>query len=554
MVANLYAAVRGLRTPASREALVERLFAERRAYWRLGSAIGEVWSPELHARVHGAARRAPRCARRRCVRVRAARVRQEGRAARRSRAARARVAGRYRGRAWLPALRARRRDRGGARGARLRARAARARERGVDRGAAARARCVRARARVARTRSRPRTARRALAAALSGEAAAERTALQVAAAAARAKGKPNLKIKDAALGQLANAQVAYAPAPRREDRRDLVSRSRGRRSATSMATTSRPAPFTARAVGFDGAAAELAGAIAIAERALWWDPPRRGVPRCGAVRPARPACRGASTTARSSATCSALPTHARAAAAFAQLRANPAPGFTESEAYYVPGMGAIVRTYYVREGGGEPQRRRRSRSSTAMPRRAAGDLGSEAAAIAEHTRREVAWLAEWRRDVVPRVDRQPQAPHRPHGPRVDRASACATTAALGRVARRGARRDRALPRRPSRSRCRSRPSSHRRRRRPTSRRSPRRARSRCRPRSTTCGARSVGRAGSSASAACACSSPLEVLARRPVARAAAEAYMAKLSPAAAEQAAPLLRSSTCSSRRSMAGR
>ncbi len=51
LVANLYAAVRNLDTPAAREALIERLFAERRAYWRMGSAIGDVWSPELHARV-----------------------------------------------------------------------------------------------------------------------------------------------------------------------------------------------------------------------------------------------------------------------------------------------------------------------------------------------------------------------------------------------------------------------------------------------------------------------------------------------------------------------
>jgi len=81
VVANLYAAVRGLGTPASREALIERLFAERRAYWRLGSAIGEVWSPELHARVMAllAERRDARAA--------------GGWAARRSRTPRARVAG-----------------------------------------------------------------------------------------------------------------------------------------------------------------------------------------------------------------------------------------------------------------------------------------------------------------------------------------------------------------------------------------------------------------------------------------------------------------------------
>ena len=33
---------------------------------------------------------------------------------------------------------------------------------------------------------------------------------------------------------------------------------------------------------------------------------------------------------------------------------GPAPGFTESEAYYLPGMGAIARTYFVRNGDREP--------------------------------------------------------------------------------------------------------------------------------------------------------------------------------------------------------
>ncbi len=51
VVDNLYAAVRGLGTPAAHTALIERLFAERRAYWRMGNAIGDIWSPSLHARI-----------------------------------------------------------------------------------------------------------------------------------------------------------------------------------------------------------------------------------------------------------------------------------------------------------------------------------------------------------------------------------------------------------------------------------------------------------------------------------------------------------------------
>ncbi|MBB5873895.1 putative DNA-binding WGR domain protein [Allocatelliglobosispora scoriae] len=51
VVANLYAAVRGLGTPGARAALVERLFTERRSYWRMGNAFGEVFGAETEAQV-----------------------------------------------------------------------------------------------------------------------------------------------------------------------------------------------------------------------------------------------------------------------------------------------------------------------------------------------------------------------------------------------------------------------------------------------------------------------------------------------------------------------
>jgi len=51
VVANLYAALRTLATPTARTALAERLFAERRAYWRLGRALADVWDPALHAEI-----------------------------------------------------------------------------------------------------------------------------------------------------------------------------------------------------------------------------------------------------------------------------------------------------------------------------------------------------------------------------------------------------------------------------------------------------------------------------------------------------------------------
>ncbi|MGE3768981.1 MAG: hypothetical protein AB7L94_42405, partial [Kofleriaceae bacterium] len=49
IVANLYAAIRGLKTPRSRTAILERLFVERRSIWRLCNAISDIFTPELHA-------------------------------------------------------------------------------------------------------------------------------------------------------------------------------------------------------------------------------------------------------------------------------------------------------------------------------------------------------------------------------------------------------------------------------------------------------------------------------------------------------------------------
>ncbi|MFE7840225.1 WGR domain-containing protein [Streptomyces sp. NPDC057474] len=48
LVANLYSAVRNMNSPRSRTALTERLFTERRAFWRMGNAIGVIFSDEVH--------------------------------------------------------------------------------------------------------------------------------------------------------------------------------------------------------------------------------------------------------------------------------------------------------------------------------------------------------------------------------------------------------------------------------------------------------------------------------------------------------------------------
>ncbi|WP_205325434.1 WGR domain-containing protein [Glycomyces sp. YM15] len=51
VVDNLYSAVAKLKTPESRAALIERLWTERRSIWRMGNAIGDIYSPEVHVEV-----------------------------------------------------------------------------------------------------------------------------------------------------------------------------------------------------------------------------------------------------------------------------------------------------------------------------------------------------------------------------------------------------------------------------------------------------------------------------------------------------------------------
>ena len=535
LVANLYAAVRGLRTPASREALVERLFAERRSYWRLGSAIGEIWTPDLHARVMQllAERRDARAAgayayalhefvKKGAPLVDLAKLVREWQGD-------TEVARGFLHYALVVGIWA----------------ALEARDYELVRLAHENAAWIAepalspdafARGRAWQDPLDTEDGKRALAAALSGEAAAERTALQVAAKKARAAGKPNLKIKGAALGQLAGAQVATRllhDAKTGEiwfrDREGVVHYFDGYDVV--------PAPFTARAVGFEGPAAELAGEIALAERALWWG--HHAEEFRDAVRFGRRVLFAWGVNNGSFERYAlSFPDAAHAARAFAQLRANPAPGFTESEAYYLPGKGAIARTYYVREGAGEPQRKTLAIVDGILE--GAGDLGSEAAAIAEHTRRELAWLAgggvmaslEWADNRRRRTD---LTVREWIGKRVrsDGKSAAWHVEALAEIGHYLADHHYKVPLEVQL----------------VSPATPADIAAFAASRTVTVPTaldtlwRTIGasswRLGERGARLLA---PLEVLARRPVARAAAEAYLAKLAPAAAEQAAPLLRS------------
>ncbi|MFI9508986.1 hypothetical protein [Nocardia sp. NPDC052566] len=53
VVANLYSAVRAMNTSTARTALIERLFTERRSLWRMGDAIGKLFSAEMHQETMG---------------------------------------------------------------------------------------------------------------------------------------------------------------------------------------------------------------------------------------------------------------------------------------------------------------------------------------------------------------------------------------------------------------------------------------------------------------------------------------------------------------------
>ncbi|GIG68276.1 WGR domain-containing protein [Phytomonospora endophytica] len=48
LVADLYAILRNLDTPAARTALIDRLFTERRSYWRAANALAETWNEAAH--------------------------------------------------------------------------------------------------------------------------------------------------------------------------------------------------------------------------------------------------------------------------------------------------------------------------------------------------------------------------------------------------------------------------------------------------------------------------------------------------------------------------
>ena len=385
VVANLYNAVRGLKTPRARTALIGRLFAERRAFWRMGSAIKDCFDDALHAEAMATlrAKRDPRAAG--CyayalvdhvgataplldlvreivdweagddavargffhyalaVGEKAALDAKDYELVRRAHAAQA----------WIeePALEPDDHARG------------RGWKNPLDEPDAV----------------------AALQVVLSGEADAVKQRLAAAGEAARRAGKPNTRIADAQLAELAGAVVAHRllhdPKTGEVWFRDADAKLRYFDGFGVVEP-----PFTAHAIALGGMRDHLRGAAAIDERVLEWDANHahyRELVRLGARIVIYWGVNNGSTERQ----LVSFPSTEAAAAAFAQLRANPPKGFAASDPYYLDGAGAIVRNYYVPLPDGGYNDKREALSVEV-------DVLDRDAAIVTHLQKELGWLCD----------------------------------------------------------------------------------------------------------------------------------------------------------------
>jgi hypothetical protein len=387
LVANLYSAVRNMKTPAARTALVERLFAERREYWRMGNALGDIFSAETHAEtmkllaerkdaraagcyayaLHDFVKKGPPL-----VDLTRMIIEWQGdNETTRGFLHYALIVG------MIAALDARDYD--------LVKRAHDAAswisDPPLEPDDYARGRGWKSPLEDAAIKAR-------LDDVLSGRAEEAKRKLQEAAEASRKTGKPNTKINDEALGQLADAtvldRVMTDPKTGEVWFRDGEKRVRYFDGYNVV-----DAPFTSKAIGHEGAAAELEDAGSISERALAWDKKAenfRDVLRLG-----RHVLLSWGVNNGQFERYAITFGDADAASAFtAKLRANPPKGYAPSEPYYVGGKGAVVRTYYApKEGGGERERRLLWLLDSAVSDE---EFGDGERAVAEHLRREAAWL------------------------------------------------------------------------------------------------------------------------------------------------------------------
>jgi hypothetical protein len=339
--------VRGLNSPRGRSALVARLFAERRSYWRMGSAIKDAFDDELHGEVMAAlaARRDCRAAAAYAYTLadhvqKAAHLLDLAREiadwhvggdpVERGQFHYALVVGEK------AALEGKDYD--------LVRRIHAARDRLGDTPALepddhARGRTWK------NPFDEPELANQ-LARVLSREADAAKQQLAAASAAARTSGKPNTQITDAQLGELAGAVVATRLLTDPTSGEIWFRDADGTIGYFDGYGVVDP-PFIAHgAINLGGMRAHLAGPEAIHERVLAWDAKHERYRELLRIGPHIILYGGVNNGAIDCVLVT-FPDAARAIAAFAQLRANAPAGYTESDPYYAAGKGAIVRNYYV---------------------------------------------------------------------------------------------------------------------------------------------------------------------------------------------------------------
>ncbi len=410
-VANLYSAVRKMGTPllpdhADRAAVhrAARVLADGRRDRR---DLHRGGPPRDDVRAASPARRP----RRRLLRLRPHRL-ASGRARRRwSCCGSWRTAGAAGGdRAALLRVRARHRHRRRARRARVRAGAHRSHAPGRHRRTAAGPSTEHAGGR-AWTNPLARKGRAAqLEAVLSGRADAERRRLLDKGTTARAAGKPRRKISDKNLGILAQVTVRRRILHDRASGEVWFLDTDGAVHVFDGYEITEP-PFRVRPAGHGRMREFLAGVTELSERALFWD--RRAAHHTETVR------YGDRLTVRwgghntGSVNCLGLhfPDAATAAEAFTRLgRSIEASGMSASSPWYLPGKGAVVRTYHTSGGDGETDHLsvfedRADRSGSPVRHRRRGDRRAPAVELeAQRDRNAFLGCLEWDGGCLRRED------------------------------------------------------------------------------------------------------------------------------------------------------
>ena len=385
VVANLYNAVRGLKTPRARSALLARLVTERRSFWRMGSAIKDTFDDALHAEA--------------LAMLRAKRD--------------ARAAGCYayalvdHVKVTAPLLELLREivdwqpgddpiERGFFHYALVVGEVAALGVKDYELVRRAHAACAwiaepaiepddHARGRGWKNPLAAPEVVAALAPVLSGQADSVKQQLAAAGEAARRSGTPNVAITDAQLAELAGAvvtlRVLHDPTTGEIWFRDPDANLRYF-DGYGVATP----PFVAHAIALGGMRDHLVDARAIDERALAWNTRHHHYRELLRLGTRLVICWGVNngTTERQLV---AFPSVDAAHAAFAQLCANLPAGYVASDPFYLDGEGAIVRNYYVPLPDGTYNDKREALT-------VAVDVLDLDAAIASHERKELCWLRD----------------------------------------------------------------------------------------------------------------------------------------------------------------